>query len=212
MATVKWDRWQLLIKLREILFIRLGKISSLVHKLINYVRSMQELPEQCKEFITVPVYKKADKTDCSNYRDLSLLPTTYKILSNILLSRLTPFAEEVIGDHQCGFWSNRSTADRILCVRQILERKGGIQQSSASAVCRLQKTYDSVKMEVLSNILIQYGIHMKLERLIKMCLNETYSRVRVGKKLSDMLRVESRLKQGDALSPLLFNFPLMYML
>jgi len=46
---------------------------------------------------------KGDKTDCSNYWGISLLPTTYKILSNILLSMLTPYAEEIIGDHQCGF-------------------------------------------------------------------------------------------------------------
>ena len=47
--------------------------------------------------IIVPVYKKGDKTDCSNYRSISLLPVTFKILSNILLSRLTPYAEEIIG-------------------------------------------------------------------------------------------------------------------
>jgi hypothetical protein len=42
-------------------------------------------------------YKKGDKRDCSNYRGISLLSTTYKILSNILLSRLTPYAKEIIG-------------------------------------------------------------------------------------------------------------------
>ena len=47
----------------------------------------------------------------------------YKILYNILLSRLTPYAEEIIGDHQCGFQRNRSTADHILCIRQIPEKK-----------------------------------------------------------------------------------------
>jgi hypothetical protein len=47
---------------------------------------------------------------------------------------------------------------------------------------------------------------MKLVRLIKMCLTETYSRVRVGKHLSDMFPIKNGLKQGDALSPLLFNF------
>jgi hypothetical protein len=52
---------------------------------------------------TVPIYEKADTTDCSNYRGLSLLSTTYKILSNNLLSMLTPYAKEIIGDHQCGF-------------------------------------------------------------------------------------------------------------
>ena len=51
------------------------------------------------------------------------VPTTYKILSNILLSRLIPYAEEVIGDHQCGFRRNRSTTDHIFCIRQILEKK-----------------------------------------------------------------------------------------
>ena len=58
------------------------------------------------------------------------------------------------------------------------------------------------------NILIEGGIPKKLVRLIKMCLNETYSRVRVGKHLSDILPVRIGLKLGDALSPLFFNFAL----
>ena len=60
------------------------------------------------------------------------------------------------------------------------------------------------------NILIKFGIPMKLVRLLKMCLNETYSTVRVGKHLSDVCSIKNRLKQGDALLPLLFNFALEY--
>ena len=60
------------------------------------------------------------------------------------------------------------------------------------------------------NILIEFGIHKKLVRLIKMCLTETYSRVQVGKNLFEMFPVRNGLKQGDALSPLLFNFALEY--
>jgi hypothetical protein len=63
----------------------------------------EELPHQWKESIVVPVHKKGDKTDCSNYRRISLLSISYNILSNILLSRLIPYADEIIGDHQCGF-------------------------------------------------------------------------------------------------------------
>ena len=60
------------------------------------------------------------------------------------------------------------------------------------------------------NILSEFGIPMKLVRLIKMCLTETYSRVRLGKNLSDMFLIRNGLKQGDGLSPLLFNFALEY--
>ena len=60
------------------------------------------------------------------------------------------------------------------------------------------------------NILIEVCIPRKLINLIKMCLNETYSRVRVGKNLPDMFPIRNGLKQGDALSPLLFNFALEY--
>jgi hypothetical protein len=57
-----------------------------------------------------------------------------------------------------------------------------------------------------SYILIEFGIPMKLVRLIKICLNETYSRVRVGKNLSDMFPIRNGLKHRDAVSPLLFSF------
>jgi len=59
-----------------------------------------------KESITVPIYKKGDKIDCSNYIGISHLSTTYKILFSILLSRLTPYAEEITEGYQCGFWPN----------------------------------------------------------------------------------------------------------
>ena len=62
----------------------------------------------------------------------------------------------------------------------------------------------------MCNIYIEFWIPMKLVRLIKICLSETCSRVRVGKNLSDMFPIRSGLKQGDALSPLLFNFALEY--
>ena len=51
--------------------------------------------------------------------------------------------------------------------------------------------------------LIEFGIHMKMARLIKLCLTEKFRTVRVGKHLSDMLSIRNGLKQGDALTPLL---------
>jgi hypothetical protein len=68
------------------------------------------------------------------------------------------------------------------------------------------QVYDSVRREVLYNILIVFGVPMKLVSFIKMCLNETYSKVRIGKHLSDSFPIQNGLKQGDALSTLLLKF------
>jgi hypothetical protein len=73
-----------------------------------------------------------------------------------------------------------------------------------------KKAYDSVRREVLYEFVIEFGIPVKLVRLIKMCLDATYSTVRLGKHLSDMFPIKNCLKQGDALSPVLFNFALGY--
>jgi hypothetical protein len=73
---------------------------SAIHKLVNSVWNKEEFPYQWKEFIILPVHKKVkkgDKTDCNDYRGLSLLSTSYNILSNILLSRLVPYIGESIG-------------------------------------------------------------------------------------------------------------------
>ena len=68
-----------------------------INEPINSIWNKEELPEEWKESITVPIYKKGDKTDCGNYGGISLLSTTYNISSNNLLSILTPYAEDIIG-------------------------------------------------------------------------------------------------------------------
>jgi len=162
------------------------------------------------ESIIVLSCKKGDKTNGNNYRGISLLPPTYKSLSTILLSSLIPYAEEVIEDHQCGFRNKRSTTDHIFYIRQILEKKWEYNEAVDKLFIDFKKAYDSVRSEVLYNILIEFGIPKKLVKLIKMCLTETYIRVREGKCLCDMFPIRNVLKQGDALSPLLFNFALQY--
>jgi hypothetical protein len=94
-------------------------LCSEIHRLICCIWNKEELPQQWKESVIVPIYRKGDKNDCNNYRGISLLLSAYKILSNILLVRLTPYVNEIIGDHQFGFHRNRSTMDQIFYIRQI---------------------------------------------------------------------------------------------
>jgi hypothetical protein len=95
-----------------------------IHRLICCIWNNEELPQKWNESIIVPICKKCGKTDFKNYQGISLLSTAYKILSNILLARLTPYVNEIFGDHQCGFRRNRFTMDQIFYIRQIIKKNG----------------------------------------------------------------------------------------
>jgi hypothetical protein len=123
-----------------------------------------------------------------------------------ILSRLSPYTDEIIGDHHCGFQHNRSPTDRIFCIRHILEKKWEYNETVHQLFIDFKKAYDSVGREVLHNILTEFGVHMKLVRLIKRCLNQMYSKVHIDKHLSYNFDTQNGLKQGDALLPLIFNF------
>jgi hypothetical protein len=115
--------------------------------------------------------KNGDKTDCNNYHGISLVSTSYNILLSIHLSRLSPYIYKIIGVHQCGIRPNRSTTDQIFYIRQILEKKWEFNETVHQLLVDFKKAYDSERREVLYYIFIEFGVPMKLVRLIKMCLN-----------------------------------------
>ena len=86
------------------------------------------------------------------------------------------------------FWINHKVLTWFLlwrvgtsCIRQILEKKWEYNEAVHQLFIDFKKAYDSVRREVLYNILIEFGVPKKLVRLIKMCLTETYSRVYADK-------------------------------
>jgi len=79
----------------------------------------------------------------------------------------------------------------------MLKKKCEYNEAMLQLFIDFKKAYDSVRREVLYNILIEFGIPMKLVRLIKMCLNRPFSKVWVGRSLSDMFHIKNGFKQGD---------------
>jgi hypothetical protein len=87
-------------------------------------------------------------TDCSNYRDIPLLSTSYTMLSNIFISRISPSIDEIIGDPLSCFRRNRTTTEQIFCFRQILEKKWEHRETVNQLFTDIKKAYDSVRREV----------------------------------------------------------------
>jgi hypothetical protein len=78
-----------------------------------------------------------------------LLSTSYKIVCNILLSRLIPYADEIIGDRQCGFRRDRSTTDQIFYICPILEKKWEYNGTVHQLFIDFKKDYDLIRREAL---------------------------------------------------------------
>lgn len=91
-----------------------------IWKLICKIWECEQTPDDWKEAIVCPVFKKGDVMICGNYRGISLLCITYKVLSMTILNRITPLVESKMGSEQAGFRKNRSTIDQIHNLRQIL--------------------------------------------------------------------------------------------
>ena len=122
----------------------------------------------------------------------------------MLLSMLTPYAEDIIWIINVDFDATVQLLIYFMFFKYL--RKNG--NTTKQCIIYIQTSRKPMMREVLYNILIEFCIPMKLARLIKICMNENYNRVRAGKHLSDMFPVRNGLKNEDGLSPLFFNFAL----
>jgi sorting nexin-29 len=166
------------------------------------------MPMEWNASIICPIHKKGDIMECSNYRGVSLLNTAYKILSNILFARISPFAENIIGNYQCGFRKNRSTTNQIFTLRQILEKMKEFGIETHHLFIDFKSASDTIERGQLYNAMSEFNIPNKLIRLTWMTMENTQSQVRIQSDLSDLITIKKALRQGDSLACLLFNLTL----
>jgi len=93
-----------------------------LHALICKIWRDEKMPDNWKVGLIIPLFKKGDKMKGENYRGITVLNVTYKILSSIILERLKEYSEEILGCYQCSFRPQRRTTDQLFVVRQILEK------------------------------------------------------------------------------------------
>ena len=138
------------------------------------------MPDEWKESTIVPVYKKGDKMECSNYTGISLLSTMYKFYPSSCCQGLLKRQRKLLGIINVDF----NTTDPLLIVYsafvKYLRKKWEYNEAVHQLFIDFKNACVSVMGAIFYNILIEFGIPMKLVRLIKMCLSETYSRVQVG--------------------------------
>lgn len=168
----------------------------------------EQMPDEWHVGMVCPPHKRGDKLECKNYRGITLLNTTYKILSNILYNRLTHYTEALLGEYQSGFRPGRSTIDQIFTLRQILEKTNEFNVDTFHLFIDFKSAYDSVIRPKLYEAMQEFGIPDKLVRLVKATMSKVICKIKIQNETSDSFQTHRGLRQGDALACLLFNVAL----
>ena len=175
-------------------------------ELINMLWDGQDIPEDWTKDLICPVYKKGDKTLCSNYRGISLMSHTFKVYERILERRLRGCVEHKLGEWQSGFRPGRGTNDMIFTLKMIFEKSWEFDKEKYIAFLDLEKAFDRVPREKIWEAMNDeyYEVPEKLKRAIYNTYKDTKCRVKTHLENNDWFDVKSGVRQGSVLSPLLF--------
>ena len=162
--------------------------------------------ERCDHYSTLQ--KGGDKTECGNYRDISVVSHAGKVRLKVVARRLSAYCEAkgLLPEEQCGFRPDRSTTDMMFVVRRLQEvrRKAGV--SLHMCFIDLQKAYDTVDRTLLWQVLTRIGVPPQMIAVIRQFHDGMRACGRPDDGVcSDWFEVKQGLRQGCVLSPLLFN-------
>ena len=93
-----------------------------LHSICQQIWKTQQWPRDWKRSVFIPIPKKGNARDCSNYRTIVLISHTSKVMLKILQARLQQYMNHELPDVQAGFWKGRGTRDQIANIHWIIEK------------------------------------------------------------------------------------------
>ena len=178
-----------------------------LHRLTTLIWRGGKVPQQWKDAVIILLHKKGDKTECGNYRGISLVSHACKVLLKVVARRLSAYCEAkgLFAEEQYGFRPDRPTTDImfVVCRLKGIGRKAGV--SFFMCFIDLQKAYDTVDRTLLWQVLTRIGPPQMIA-VIRQFHDGMRACVRPDDGVcSGWFKVERGLRQGCVLSPLLFN-------
>ena len=154
----------------------------------------------------VILYKnKGDRSDCNNYRGISLLSVIGKLFARVALKRLQVLAERVYPESKCGFRANRSTIDMVFSRRQLQEKCRKQRQPLFVAFIDLTRAFDLVSRDGLFKILPKIGCPPRFLSINRSFQEDVKGTAVFDGSTSDPFNIRSGVKQGCVLAPTLFG-------
>ena len=175
--------------------------------IFNYILNKKCFPKQWTKGIILPIHKKGDSKEPSNYRGITLVSCFGKLFTVIINERLKKWAEqnEIISDAQFGFKADYSTVDAIFILQSLINKTINKKKKLYACFIDLKRAFDSVYRNGLWYKMIKSSLDGKLFDLIRSIYSEVMSCVKNINTFSDFFKSDVGLMEGGVLSPFLFS-------
>ena len=176
-----------------------------LHEICTEVWDTGTWPEEWTQSVFIPIPKKGDLSQCTNYRTITLVSHASKILLRVILERMQCKLEGEISQEQAGFRPRRGTRDQITNLRIILEKARERNQPLYFCFIDFKKAFDMVKHDQLWLSMLEMGFPPHMVEILRNLYRQQRAAVRTAKLTSAWFRVKKGVRQGCNLSPCLFN-------
>ena len=176
-----------------------------MHQICTGIWETGDWPEEWVSSTFIPIPKKGDLSQCTNYRTISLVSHASKVLLKIILNRIQAKTEQEIAPEQAGFRPGRGTREQITNLRIIMAKLKEHNQPLYMCFIDFQKAFDSVRHEQLWWTMLDMGYPPHLVSLLSKLYKGQKAAVRIAGVVSDWFKIGKGVRQGCVLSPTLFN-------
>jgi exonuclease III len=176
-------------------------------KLFNHILDSGTFLDIWNHTLISPIFKSGDKTDPQNYRGIAITSCLGKLFTSIINTRLADYLNEtnIYSRAQGGFRKGFQTNDNTFILKTILDKYLGSNKKIYACFVDFQKAFDSVSHPILLKKLLEGGIKGKCFDIIQSLYATNKIAVRLENNISNFFTSNIGIKQGDGLSPTLFN-------
>ena len=184
---------------------KLVAVMEFQHSICQQIWKTQQWPQDWKRSVFIPIPKKGNAKECSNYHTIALISHASKVMIKILQARLQQYVDHELPDVQAGFRKGRGTRDQIANICRIIENVREFQKNIYFCFIVYAKAFDGVDHNKLWKIHQEVGIPDHLTRLLRNLYAGQQATVRTGHGTTDWFQIGKGACQGCILSPCLFN-------
>ena len=174
----------------------------------NYCIDTGEFPQEFKNADIIPLHKKKEKSDKTNYRPVSILPNLCKIYERLIYSQLYDYFDKMFLPSQCGFRKGYSSQNCLLVMLENLKKSADDGNQFGALLTDLSKAFDCIDHKLLMAKLFCYGVSPSALNLIHSYLSNRTQRIKINNSFSRRSSIEYGVPQGSVLGPLLFDIDL----